>query len=91
MLSGRLHGVFNKWLRKKILQSNGNMCFFCGEPMEQNDMTLDHVIPLKYQKQYTGEQLALVHNRCNLIKSTHIVYTNLIDRKVYMFSLIGGW
>lgn len=51
--------------RIQVLSRDGNECFYCGKPMENNDMTLEHVLSIVQGGQDRLENIVLAHKDCN--------------------------
>ena len=66
------HAVFTK----------SNVCAICGEPLDETNFTIDHIIPLSRGGTNSLDNLRAVHETCNTLKG------NLMDNE--MNSLITG-
>ena len=44
-------------------------CFYCGEPLDSNDIHVDHVIPRQFIYHDEVWNLVLAHSHCNFMKS----------------------
>lgn len=51
--------------RQKILARDGNLCFYCGVEMPNDDITLEHLIPRSMGGKTTPENIVLAHAYCN--------------------------
>lgn len=53
--------------RKAVLiQRDGRDCFYCGLPMTDEDMTVEHLVALTKGGSNHLENLALAHEKCNI-------------------------
>ena len=59
---GRKPGYFKE--KKKLIERDGTNCFYCGLPME-DDITLEHLIPLVSGGKNTLSNMVLCHEKCN--------------------------
>lgn len=52
--------------RKEILlKRDGSACFFCGQEMSEEEMTIEHLVPLMRGGPNIDDNLALAHEACN--------------------------
>lgn len=51
----------------------GNICFYCGEPVDKNDIHVDHVLPRQFIQHDEIWNLVLSHSICNLHKNDSLV------------------
>ena len=51
--------------RSQIIERDGTNCFYCGEPMTEEDMTLEHLVARSLNGQNTLENIVLAHSLCN--------------------------
>ncbi len=58
----------------------GNICFYCGEHIEQTDCHVDHVLPRQVIQNDEIWNLVLAHNHCNLSKLDSIVGIHYIEK-----------
>lgn len=61
----------------------GNTCFYCGEPIQENDFHVDHVLPRQVLKHDEVWNLVLSHSVCNLHKNDALI------GKHYLLKLIA--
>ena len=54
----------NAKIRHKLLERDGDECWFCGEPMGR-DCTIEHLIPRSDGGRNTMANYALAHEKCN--------------------------
>jgi hypothetical protein len=59
-----------------------NICFYCGEPMEEGDIHVDHVLPRQIINHDEIWNLALSHSTCNLNKGDHLVSKHYIEKLI---------
>ena len=62
--SGTKRGNSNR-LKREILIRDGDRCFYCGQPMPDDDQTLEHLISLLVGGQHRIENCVLAHKKCN--------------------------
>jgi len=60
---------FRKWLD---LANPDHLCFLCGNPIPERELSIDHVIPWSYLFEDNLWNLVYVHKRCNSSKSNTI-------------------
>lgn len=53
--------------RKQLLQRDGDICFYCGVKMTEDDMTIEHILSLAHQGPDRLENMALCHAECNTL------------------------
>ena len=58
----------------------GNVCFYCGEAMEKNDIHVDHLIPRQFIQHDEIWNLVLSHSICNLHKNDFIVAQHYLEK-----------
>ncbi|MFP5111630.1 HNH endonuclease domain-containing protein [Bacillaceae bacterium C204] len=65
-----------------------NVCFYCGEIMNEHDVHVDHVIPRQFINNDEIYNLVLSHSFCNLHKSDNLpgihYLEKLIERNEYL-------
>lgn len=59
-------GRHNSYIKQKklLLKRDGKDCFYCGLPLD-NDITLEHLIPLNQSGPNTLSNMVLAHEKCN--------------------------
>lgn len=80
-----LQGYARTNLTKNIpfLQAyQGNVCFYCCEPMPQSDVHVDHVLPRQVVFHDEIWNLVLCHSTCNLLKSDKLVPEHYVTKLV---------
>ena len=60
----------------------GNVCFYCSEPMAVNDIHVDHVLPRQVVMHDEVWNLVLSHGDCNLLKSDKLVGPHFIEKLI---------
>lgn len=60
----------------------GNTCFYCGEPIERNDIHVDHVLPRQFIQHDEIWNLVLSHSICNLHKNDSLVGKHYFEKLV---------
>ncbi|WP_448218381.1 HNH endonuclease [Endozoicomonas sp. 2B-B] len=60
----------------------GNVCFYCCEPMTQDDIHVDHVLPRQVIMHDDVWNLVLSHGDCNLLKSDKLVGPHFIEKLI---------
>lgn len=65
-------------VRTSVYEKSGHMCAICGRPLEYNEMTVDHILPLSRGGENSAENYAAVCEECNKFKgsSTNKELTN---------------
>lgn len=58
----------------------GNVCFYCGEPMAPGDTHVDHVLPRQVVHHDEIWNLVLSHGECNLSKSDRLVGVHYMEK-----------
>lgn len=53
-----------KYKKKQILKRDGNKCFYCGLPLN-DDVTLEHIDPLTAGGKNKLSNMVLAHDKCN--------------------------
>lgn len=59
-----------------------NVCFYCGELMNEDDVHVDHVIPRQFINHDDIWNLVLSHGFCNLQKSDNLPDRHYIDKLI---------
>jgi 5-methylcytosine-specific restriction endonuclease McrA len=54
-------------LRLALLERDGDACWFCGEPMPEDDMTAEHLVAHAKGGPDHHDNLVLAHERCNKV------------------------
>jgi hypothetical protein len=60
----------------------GNVCFYCGEPMLSTDIHVDHVLPRQVIQHDEVWNLVLSHSLCNLHKDDALVGLHYIEKLI---------
>ena len=60
----------------------GNSCFYCGEPIENNDIHVDHVLPRQFIQHDEIWNLVLSHSICNLHKNDSLVGKHYFEKLI---------
>lgn len=55
-------------------------CFYCGGPLEQSSVHVDHVIPRTFLQHDEIWNLVLVHDTCNLAKSARLPTLEYLEK-----------
>lgn len=66
----------------KVVRRDGQICQKCHEPVPDNEVEFDHIIPFSKGGRSTSENLRLVHRACNRKKSdslNDILHPNPIE------------
>jgi len=84
-----------KRLRKEVIEASSHECYICGEYIEQQNITLDHIIPKAEFGRDTKSNLRCCCKRCNEdkadrslsnyvedIKSDRFKYTWITDKRM---------
>jgi hypothetical protein len=64
-------GMGNFKHKAALVERDGRDCFFCGLPMPEDDMTIEHLIARNKGGLNAMENMALAHKLCNL-KAGHM-------------------
>ncbi len=56
----------------KVVRRDGQICQKCNEPISDNEVEFDHVIPFSKGGKSTTENLQLIHKNCNRRKSSSL-------------------
>ncbi|HEX6465022.1 MAG TPA: HNH endonuclease signature motif containing protein [Vicinamibacterales bacterium] len=59
-------------LRRAILERDGYRCQICGVPVVEDDVEIDHVVPLSRGGDSSPANLQAACARCNRRKSNHV-------------------
>ena len=60
----------------------GNLCFYCGEPIDKSDCHVDHVLPRQVLNHDEVWNLVLAHDFCNLSKLDNLVGSHYIQKLI---------
>ena len=60
----------------------GNSCFYCGEPIGNNDIHVDHVLPRQFIQHDEIWNLVLSHSICNLHKNDSLVGKHYFEKLI---------
>lgn len=60
----------------------GNVCFYCGEPIEINDIHVDHVLPRQAVEHDEIWNLVLSHSICNMHKSDALIGKHYMEKLI---------
>ena len=52
--------------RAVLVERDGWACFFCGRPMTEDDMSVEHLVPRAHGGPHHTDNLALAHVGCNM-------------------------
>lgn len=56
----------------KVVRRDGQICQKCNEPVSDNEVEFDHIIPFSKGRGSTTENLRLIHKNCNRRKSNSL-------------------
>lgn len=59
--------VENVW-RDHIFTRDGGVCQICKQPVERNEMSLDHIVPLAEGGKHENRNVQLAHRLCNSLR-----------------------
>jgi len=62
---------------KKIVRGKSQYCAICGLPIEEDDFSIDHIVPLSLGGNNSAKNLQPVHKRCNTTKN------NMTDKELF--------
>lgn len=60
----------------------GNICFYCGEPINNNDIHVDHVLPRQFIQHDEIWNLVLSHSICNMHKNDSLIGRHYFEKLV---------
>lgn len=60
----------------------GNICFYCGEPIENNDIHVDHVLPRQFIQHDEIWNLVLSHSICNMHKNDSLIGKHYFEKLI---------
>lgn len=60
----------------------GNTCFYCGEPIAEGDIHVDHVLPRQLLMNDEIWNLVLSHSLCNLSKEDSLVGPHYLEKLI---------
>lgn len=52
-------------MRDRLLKRDGGQCWFCSQPMPDDDMSIEHLLPQSAGGNSQAENLCLAHTSCN--------------------------
>jgi len=70
-----------KQIKSTLFRKKGNKCFWCNEPMNFSDATIDHIVPVKKGGNNYLHNLRLIHEKCRKERDT------AIDKGIIVHSL----
>ena len=56
----------------KVYQRDEGICGICGEDIDQEDLTIDHIVPLIRGGQHTHDNVQATHRWCNAAKGNRL-------------------
>lgn len=59
--------------RQRVIDRDGNACYLCGVSMNEDEIILDHVIPLSRGGPHCEDNLRVCCKRCNLRKCARLL------------------
>ena len=59
--------------RYKVIESFGQTCYICLRPIEQDDLELDHVVPLCLGGKHRYDNVLPSHSFCNRFKGEKLL------------------
>jgi hypothetical protein len=68
----------------------GNTCFYCGQPVSENDIHVDHVLPRQVLQHDEIWNLVLSHSVCNLNKDDSLVGKHYLEKLMFRNENIMG-
>lgn len=68
----------------------GNVCFYCGEKIEDSDIHVDHVLPRQVLRHDEIWNLVLSHSLCNLHKDDFLVGKHYLEKLILRNENIMG-
>jgi hypothetical protein len=68
----------------------GNVCFYCGEHIDDSDIHVDHVLPRQVVRHDEIWNLVLSHSLCNLHKDDFLVSKHYLEKLILRNENIMG-
>ena len=65
----RVRSLARRWQRNHLINHYGNICYLCNEPLEMNEITIDHWVPLSKGGSDNITNYRLAHYKCNALKA----------------------
>jgi len=66
--------IFYNLDREKKWLEQGNKCFYCETPLDRNEATLDHIVPLSKGGGHCDSNIVAACLKCNCAKDDNISY-----------------
>lgn len=73
-------GMTNRGLRQRVIRLYAHRCVYCGERLEPDELTVDHVQPRVKGGDHSRGNLVACCRRCNLEKGGMPAWAFLADR-----------
>jgi 5-methylcytosine-specific restriction endonuclease McrA len=73
----------SKALRDKVIDRDGEACFYCSKALQQDELSLDHVMPLSHGGKSVEENLVVCCKDCNLKAGNH-PFSNKLHKKNFV-------
>lgn len=64
--------IIPKTTKEKVYENGNGVCAICGKPIERNDFTIDHIIPLSRGGSNDLENLQIACHDCNELKGNRM-------------------
>ena len=61
-----------EWMRSAVIRRDGYLCHLCGGRVSEDDVHIDHVLPLVHGGGTTLDNLRVSHSKCNLRKGARV-------------------
>ena len=73
-------------MRHKIYQRDEGVCGICNLPVELEDLTIDHVVPINRGGQHTNDNAQVAHRLCNALKRNRL-QEEISDEEIVLMRL----
>lgn len=59
-------------IRASVIGRDGYICGLCGDPVDHDDVHIDHILPVSLGGSDDLPNLQVTHSRCNLVKGARV-------------------
>ncbi|RYD02492.1 hypothetical protein N752_24495 [Desulforamulus aquiferis] len=82
----------SRYIKYLDVENPEHICFICGQPVNKQDLAIDHVLPWSYLYSDNLWNLVYVHGSCNSSKSNNVPLEETVhrleQRNIKLFSLL---
>ncbi|OQY06385.1 MAG: hypothetical protein B6I28_06360 [Fusobacteriia bacterium 4572_132] len=71
-----------KKMKQNFLKNEERICFLCGKPIAENEISVDHIIPKANSGRDVICNYAITHKKCNSIKGKNSI-KEVIEKKLF--------